>query len=193
MRSAFGYIGVFAVVAALFLCGYYAGRRSVKVVERTSVHYVTGGSLYNFVRQPEPVRVTRSIDTSIAWRADTVYRSEPVVIDTVALLADYLLRRDYALDFSNDSVGTFKVTCSVQENRLLDVRSTVVPKLRYIERTQEVTRERMIQPWLLGGTSIDFGVQQVSLGIDIGSYKLGIGGVRYNDSYSMQVLFGVNF
>lgn len=179
-----------------FFVGYRVGQRGVssdtRVVERTEL----GDSLTFSFPMPEVVSTTYRPVRFIGGLVlrDTVYRDSVVYVptDTAAVVRDYFARREYALDFSSDSTGVFKVSCAVSENRLLDVRSTVVPLHHYIDRTVTVTPSvPLLRPWVFAGCSTKFDFQYGLVGTDIGGrYMVGVGGYRLRDGGS-GVLLGV--
>ena len=191
-------VWVFSIagVAAIFLLGYYFGRRSVSVSTTTTVRVVQGDSVRFSVPIPPVSEVVypSEVELQRLLLRDTVYRDSVVYlpVDTVGILRDYYARRQYNLDFSTDSLGTYKVSCSVFQNRLCDVSSTIVPRVRYIDRVTTVTeKSALLRPWVFAGCSTKFDFQYGLVGTDIGGrYMVGVGGYHHNDVGS-GVLFGV--
>ena len=100
------------IVVAALIFAFFLGRSSYtpeppKVVEKWLTKYDTV-EYRDTVKIPVPQVIVR--DT-------TIYL--PGEIDTAALLADYLARKEYPLDFSNDSIGEFRVDITVQRNTLI--------------------------------------------------------------------------
>lgn len=182
-----------------FFVGYRVGQRGVstdtRVVERTEL----GDSLTFSFPMPEVVSTTYRPGRFIQGLVlrDTVYRDSVVYVpaDTAAVVRDYFARREYALDFSSDSTGVFKVSCAVSENRLFDVRSTVVPLRHSIDRTVTVTPSvPLLRPWVFAGVSSDFSLQYGLFGVDIRSrYMLGVGGYHHDTGYGVLFGAGVKF
>ncbi len=127
--------------------------------------------------RPKPVKVSDNINApmllfardTIVENGDTVYLQQSV--DTAALIADYMARREYRLDFSTDTIGTFVVDAVVSQNRLLSADATIAP-IRY---TTEVTHSPKRKRWAIvagvsGGIAPN-GKAQVVLGIS-GGFKI---------------------
>lgn len=181
--------GIIAIVIAVFI-GYLWGSSNVtipdpeikEVVKWEKEPYAVHDTIY----KPEPYEVKVPID-------------RPVFIptDTAALFAvwcDYYLKRDYKLDFSNDTLGTFIVNASIQENKLLSATSTVQPLRKVITRTETVYKVPTMQPWLMIGTSPTFNTQKIQFGLDIkNKFIIGASGIRLNDDYGYTIDFGVKF
>lgn len=178
----------FTMIAISVGVGYYWGRADIPEPEVTEK--------IEYVPSPYPVRDT--IDRPIPVEVhDTIDRPIPVPTDTAALFAvwkDYYLRRDYELDFSNDSVGVFKVNASVQENKLLSATSVIQPNRKVITRTETVLKVPTIQPWIMIGTSPTFDTQKIQFGLDFKNrYIFGLSGIRIDDKYNYTLDFGVKF
>ena len=113
--------------------GYRRGAASVEMRDSTVTRWVPWPvPVYDTIREPYPVAVREPADT--VWK----YMS----VDTAAIIADYLLERDYRLDFSADSTGTFLVDATVGENRLLRASAVVKPVFREITVTKLHTEVR---------------------------------------------------
>ena len=187
------------LLGAAYLLGYRAGVSSVDVATNTVERVEYGDSL--------TFRLTIPPVSSVSYRPsrflhgltlrDTVYRDSLVYIptDTASVVRDYFAQRRYDLDFSSDSTGVFKVSCMVSENRLWDVNSTVVPLLRYIDRTTTVTPQvPLFRPWVFAGVSSDFTLQYGLFGVDIRNrYMLGVGGYHHDTGSGLLFGAGVKF
>lgn len=138
----------FAVGIAL---GVWLGNLNKEIEVREEVRYVTR----------EPVR----IDTELfpKWSAeriilpplqyhDTIREVVTIPADTAEIIADYFKERDYDLDFSTDSTGTFKVRAIVSRNRVARASAEIAPVVREVQTT---TREvRAFRAYVGGGVSI---------------------------------------
>lgn len=184
-------VAILLLLGLIFGGGYYLGYKSVSVTERVVEKLVPGDTIRDSIRFPVPVYVDR-------WhpgKVDTVYFPSPTSpIDSASVVEDYFATRDYLLDFSTDSCGTFKVSCKVTRNQLVDASSTIVPMYRYIENVREVHTTRFFQPWAMVGTDFRFGTQQLMLGGDFREkYKVGVSGIRIGDNYGWTLNVGFNF
>lgn len=180
--------GLIAVGIALFL-GYLWGRSSVelpapkRIVE---VKWEKGEIVRDTIDRPVPYEVEIPVD-------------RPVFIptDTAALFAiwqDYYLERKYALDFSNDSLGVFKVDAKVSQNKLIAATSFIQPNIRTVYEREVIYKVPTLQPWALIGTSADFRTNKIQFGLDIkNKFIIGASGIRLDDKYGYTFDFGVKF
>lgn len=150
----------FAVGIAL---GVWLGNLNKEVEVREEVRYVTR----------EPIR----IDTELfpKWTAeriilpplqyhDTIREVVTIPADTAEIIADYFKERDYDLDFSTDSTGTFKVRAIVSRNRVARASAEIAPVVREVQTT---TREvRAFRAYAGGGVSIG---KNVGASVEVGA------------------------
>lgn len=118
-------------------------REAVRYVERPSTHIELA---------PQPIRVEPIALPKLQYH-DTITITERIPADTAGIVADYLKRRDYEIDFSTDSTGTFKVAAVVSRNRLASASATIRPLQREIERLVEA-RPRVFRPFIGGGVGV---------------------------------------
>lgn len=128
----------------------------------------------------------------------TIEKEVPIPTDTAALYrvwCDYHNVNKYAFDFSDDSVGVFKVNFDVTENRVSgSPRATIQPNILTIEETKTIYKVPYIQGYVLIGTSVDLGTNQIQAGIDIKQrYLVGMSGIRMNDNWGYTVNLGIKF
>jgi hypothetical protein len=149
------FIGIIAALAA----GFYLGRRSVSVKETTVVEYRHMPTVSVSV-SPKPLRFTVPDLPQWLYFTDTITRQQ--VIDTAAILVDWVLKREYGARLIDDTTGTVDYTAIVQYNRLQNLSIDYQP----IQRT--VTTTKIIQPRftpfvLVGGNTAGFG--QIETGV----------------------------
>lgn len=126
---------------------------------------------------PEPIVVTSNIQTptllfardTIIEHGDTVYLTAS--IDTASVVADYLTRREYRLDFSTDTTGTFIVDAVVEQNRLLSADATIAPLLYTTEILHKTKRKRFAVVAGVSGGIAPNGKMQVVVGLS-GGFKI---------------------
>lgn len=158
--------------ALLFGWGYRRGAASVEMRDSTVTRWVPWPvPVYDTIREPYPVAVREPADT--VWK----YMS----VDTAAIIADYLLERDYRLDFSADSTGTFLVDATVGENRLLRASAVVKPVVREITVTKLHTEVRPPR-WEMG----------LALGIDPYNQWAGVYGRYTRGRWGGDIILGYN-
>lgn len=179
---------VIAVVIAIFV-GYLWGRSSVELPEPrriVEVKWVKGDVVRDTIDRPVPYEVI-------------VPDSIPVFIptDTAALFAiwqDYYKERKYNLDFSNDSLGTFRVDATVNQNKLISATSFIQPNIRTVTEREVIYKVPTLQPWAMIGTSVDFRTNKIQFGLDIkNKFIVGASGMRIDDRYGYTLDFGIKF
>lgn len=179
---------IIAIAVALFI-GYFWGRSSVelptpkRIVE---VKWEKGDIIRDTIDRPVPV--------------ETIIRDSipvPVPTDTTALFAvwkDYYLERKYVLDFSNDSIGTFRVDATVNQNKLISATSFIQPNIRTVYEKEVIYKKEKWVPWAMIGASVDLKTNKVQFGVDLNQkYVIGISGIRMDDRYGYTLDFGIKF
>ena len=181
------------VAAVCLFLGYLWGRSSVKLPEPkviTKTEWRDAPPVHDTLWRPKPYPVH---DTSYVDRPVPV----PSPVDTAALFAvwrDYYIARGFDLDFSADSIGTFKVQATVQKNQIIRATSTVIPKQKIVTQTETIYKVPLVQPWVMVGTSFDLKSQTISAGVDLrGRYMIGATGMRMNESWGYTVNLGMKF
>lgn len=171
VRRLLAYLLAALIVGSLFFSwGYRRGAASVEMCDSIITRWVPWPvPMYDTIREPYPVAVRESPDT--VWKY--------MEVDTSAIIADYLLQRDYRLDFSTDSTGTFLVDATVGENCLLRASAVVKPIFREITVTKLHTEVRPPH-WEMG----------LSLGIDPYNQWAGVYGCYTKGRWSGEVVVG---
>ena len=175
-------IAVVLFLSGFFTCKYINHSEPVELVKYDTV-YIKGDTIKRVIKEPVPYTVH-----------DTVV--EPV--DTAQLFAiwkDYHLRRQYKLDFSNDTIGTFVVDATVNENKLVKSDATIQPIKQVITKTEDVNKVTFIRGYVLLGTSVhNFNTQKVTLGAQfVERFNVGVTAIRYNSDFTYTVDFGIMF
>lgn len=145
---------IILLLATLLLCfglGWWLGSRQVEEIVREEVRYVERPATTIEYKKPEPINVRR-IDLPRLQYTDTIREEVRIPADTASIIADYIKQRDYELDFSTDTTGTFKVRAVVSHNRLASASATISPLQREVLTT---TREvRAFRPYIGGGVAL---------------------------------------
>ena len=169
--------------------GYYVGRSNREVVTKTQRIYSwsKGKEIIKEIPIPEPEVVYKTIEKEV-----------PIPIDTAALYAvwcDYHNVNKYTFDFSDDSVGVFKVDFSVSENRVSESpKATIQPNILTITETNTVYKVPTIQGYAMIGASVNLNTFQVQAGIDVKQkFLIGASGIRLNNAWGYTVNFGMKF
>lgn len=182
-------IGGLIAIGIALLIGYFWGRSSVELPQPkriVEVKWVKGEIVRDTIDRPVPVE--NIIRDSIPV---------PVPTDTAALFAvwkDYYLERKYALDFSNDSIGTFRVDAIVNQNKLISATSLIQPNIRTVYEKEVIYKKEKWVPWAMIGTSVDLKTNKVQFGVDLNQkYVIGVSGIRMDDRYGYTLDFGIKF
>lgn len=182
-------IGGLIAIGIALLIGYFWGRSSVELPQPkriVEVKWVKGDIVRDTIDRPVPYEVKVPVDRPVF-----------VPTDTAALFAiwqDYYLDRKYALDFSNDSLGTFKVDALVSQNKLISATSFIQPNIRTVTEREVIYKVPTLQPWAMLGTSADFRTNKLQFGLDLkNKYVIGVSGLRFEDKYGYTLDFGIKF
>ena len=162
-----------AIAVMLFFTGFFVGRSTIKITSKT----VTVTTI-----KKVPYAVEKKIDRPVPYAVEhTKYLpGEIQKVDSAAILSDYELTRKYDLDFSTDSLGSFKVKAVVNENKLVSATSSIQPIIKTVVTTNTVYKVPALQFYGLVGSSIDLKTNQVQAGIDISQkYMIGASAIRF--------------
>ena len=161
MGKTFTYIiSAIVLLGAIFALGWWLGSSRKEVEVREKVRFVELPPITKVVEKPIPIREEVIV-------RDTIREKVAVVMpaDTASIVADYLKRRTYHLDFSSDTTGIYKVRAVVEANKLTHASATIQPLQREVENT--VVKVRKFRPFVSGG---------VAIGTNVGA-TLGVGGI----------------
>ena len=137
-----------AILLLGFGIGWWLGSRKEPIeVVREEVRYIKGDTTTIYIDRPI-AKFIRVYDTIIVREEKRI----PIPADTAEIIADYQKQREYDLDFSTDTTGTYKVRAIVSRNRLASASATIAPLQREVLTT---TREvRAFRPYLGGGVAL---------------------------------------
>ena len=185
-------VGSIVTLVIGLVIGFFLGKAEVEPTPAKTQRIITwarGKETIKEVPVPEPYAVH-----------DTAYivKEVPVPTDTAALFKawrDYYLTRDYDLDFSDDSLGVFKVKFAVHQNKVASSPvATIQPNIRTVTEENTVYKVPFIQGYAMVGTSVDFSVNQIQLGIDLKQkFLIGVSGIRIKDNYGYTINAGIKF
>lgn len=180
------------ILAICFSVGFFIGYLVFSETEPTTnriveIKWQRGETVRDTIDRPIPVETI-------------IHDSIPVLVptDTAALFAVwkdyYYWERKYALDFSNDSIGTFRVDAIVNQNRLISATSLVQPNIRTVYEKEMVYKKKKWVPWAMIGTSVNLRTNKVQLGVDLNQkYVIGFSGIRIDDECGYTLDFGIKF
>lgn len=176
----------------LFVLGFILGRLTstpetvVKTEER--IEYIPSTTVIR-----DTIKKDKLVPYDVFVR-DTITQYLVQEVDTAAILRDYYLSRKYALDFSNDTIGIFRVDAEVNQNKLVYASSFINPITKTVIQEKTLYRAPTIQFYGMLGTSVDFKTNKISLGVDLKQrYLIGVSGMRFDDKYNYTIDFGVKF
>lgn len=186
---------IILLLATLLLCfslGWWLGSRQVEEIVREEVRYVERPATTIEYKMPEPIKVG-SIDLPRLQYIDTIRLVEHIPADTACIVADYLKRREYALDFSNDTLGVFKVDAVVEANRLTSAIATIQPLQR--EVLTEMRDVRKFRPYIGGGVGIG---SRMSASVEVGAllkerHLVRVGYQRVGNDNYLTLGYGIAF
>lgn len=116
-----------------------------RVVNR--VEYVKGNTIIDRVPTPYKVTEVKVVEVpKLYWITDTIFESA-IRYDTVKMVDDFLLKREYELTVFDNTHGTFIARPTVQYNTLADFSYSYTPMIK------QITREKRFEPFIAGGTS----------------------------------------
>jgi hypothetical protein len=155
------------IIAASLLAGYFLGKFSVKVEEKTVVSFQKMLPVHVSIDAPATLSVTIPEIPQFIWHTDTV--TGIAVVDTAAILADWILQRDYGGRLVEDSTGTIDYSATVQYNRLQNISLDYQPIQRTVTTTK-VIQDRWAPFLFVGGNSA--GYATVEGGVFIGKFGM---------------------
>jgi hypothetical protein len=164
--------GIILVVVLALAAGFYLGHRSVSVTETTTVEYHPMPPVHVSIDAPAPLRFTVPDLPQWLYFTDTV--TQRPVIDTAAILADWILKREYGDRLVEDTTGTIDYFAIVQYNRLQNIALDYTP----IQRSVTITRT--IQPRftpfvLVGANTAGFGQVETGVLLNRAAFSIELG------------------
>lgn len=175
-------------LSCLYAWGYRNGVKSVKVETIETIKYVKGEEIRDTVYCPKPYK---------EFVHDTITFETYKETDTSRLYeiwCDYHKQRLYELDFSNDTLGTFKVDVDIMKNSLANARSTIQPIIRVERYETVVSNKNTIRSYGVIGSSIDFQTNQIEIGAELfDRYLVGVSGIRNNNKVYYTINAGFKF
>jgi hypothetical protein len=157
------------IIGIVALCaGYFLGKSSVKVKETTTVEYRHMPAVQVSIDAPPALSVHIPEVPQFIWRTDTI--TGVAVIDTAAILADWIQQRNYGGRLVEDSTGTIEYAATVQYNQLQNISLDYIP-IQKIVTTTKVIKERWSPFLFIGGNSA--GYVTVEGGVFIRKYGFG--------------------
>lgn len=165
------------IALSIFILGISLGRCSHEPSDPI-IKYIKGDTITDSIPYPEPYEVVKTNTVVLPGKIDTVFIDGDTVfvntgeIDTAAILADYILKRNYSrVLLDDDTLGYLSVGGSVQYNKLISLHYKFNPITKQIE----TVREPLFTPFITGTYS--------TLGY------VGIGGGVYIKDFGVQLKY----
>ena len=187
MKMGNSFWSVLIVFAIGFLFGYFLARsyqEEPKEIIKTVVKYEKSSTDTIKIDNPVPYKVYDTIT-----ELQVVY-----VVDTNKVIDDYFKVREYKLDFSNDTLGSFLVNAKVHQNLLLSAEAQIMPIIKTMTNKEIKYEVKTFSFYTMLGTSIDLKCNKVSAGIKLrDKYIIGVSSIRMNDCFNYTIDFGMVF
>lgn len=176
-----------------FAIGFFIGNKvsnknSEPIIQKiVEVKWKKGSVIRDTIISPVPVDTI--IYDSILIPADPLDTSK-----LFSVWKDYYSKKIYSLDFSNDSIGTFLVDASVNQNKLISATSFIQPNIRTVYEKEFISKQKKWSPWAMIGTSVDFSTNKLQVGLDYNQrYVIGLSGIRMDNKYGYTIDLGIKF
>ena len=135
------------------------------------------------IMYPEPYKVY-----------DTITDLQTIYVDTAKSIDDYFKVREYHLDFSKDTLGSFIVDAKVHQNSLIYAEAQIEPIIKTVTTTKTEYKVKAFQIYAMLGSSIDLRCNQIQAGVDVADkYMFGVSGVRLGDKLGYTLNVGLKF
>lgn len=128
------------VVILSFMCGFLLRGKLMKPGEETII--TIEKPIKDTIFIPEPVSITTPTKPLLPTKLDTVYVQDILyqvqVVDTAAIIADYILQRDYAFNLFQNEYGKLDIKNTVQYNTLTNLEYTFTPTVKHTIKTPSI-------------------------------------------------------
>ncbi len=126
--------------------GFFLGRSAVKIEEKTVVEYKEMPTVSVSV-VPEVSQWSVPELPIWLWHTDTLTGVQ--IVDTAAILADWIVKREYNGNTGNDSIGYVSWHAEVRYNQMQTMNLDFKPRQRSVTTTKTV--ERLFIPFVMAG------------------------------------------
>jgi hypothetical protein len=157
---------ILILIGAGLIGGYLLGKNSVKIEEKTEVAYQVLPTITISIA-PEPFKISIPYVPQFLYFTDTI--TDRPIIDTVVILADWILKREYAGRLIDDSTGTMDYSAIIQYNKLQNISLDYTPFQRNVITTR-IIQQKIIPFVFIGSNSAGF--SSVEVGMFIGQWGL---------------------
>jgi len=140
-----------ALAIIVFLIGFFLGRSSHSVVDKTE--YIKENPITDTVTNIAPVSEEKPAVPDLPIKYDTIYHYNNIYVresvDTAAIIAEYELNRKYEIPLFDNQYGKLDLTLNTQYNKLGDLSYSFVP----VRTIQYVSIKKTWQPFVAGSYS----------------------------------------
>ncbi|MDR2409696.1 MAG: hypothetical protein LBE13_16520 [Bacteroidales bacterium] len=175
--------GTFFLCIIIFIAGILLGRSTIHTESQVTI--VRGNEIKADIPVPAPVV---SLPENPVLPVKTVYIHDTVplyqAIDTAAIIADYIVKREYNLPVFNNELGRLSIDASIQYNKLFDLSCDFTPVYKEVKIKEKtvwipfvgVSYNSLNQVGLTGGIFYyDIGIEAgYSIGNDVQYWGIGV-------------------
>lgn len=140
------------VVLIIFITGYNLGRKTFLPQTVREVRWISGHIIRDTIEKPVPYMVEVPSDPQYIYIEKP---GEPLMIDTNAIIYDWMLKRQYEIMLiNNDTIGMCKLYADVQYNQLQETRYEFTPITKIVDtETYTETAPKLFIPFIMAGFS----------------------------------------
>lgn len=114
------------------LIGFFIGKSFFQTSAK--IKYVKGETIEKTIQIPIPYRVEIPATPQYIYKIDTISETIYQTVDTTAILADWVLKREYKEKILNNTQGELDIEAEIQYNRLQSMKYTFTPTEVNIEK-----------------------------------------------------------
>lgn len=164
-------ISALLILLALIV-GFFIGRSTID--NKTDIKYVKGETVRDWFPILTPFKVSIPSDPIYKYKENTA------IVDTAAIIEDWITKRDYKQTLFDNNNGKLDIDFSVQYNKPFDLRYSYIP----IKKVNTIYKVKTWQPFVSASYST---LNYVSVGGGIFYHNLGFEyqfqkDFRYNDT-----------
>lgn len=153
--------------------GFIIGQQYTKPEQ--SIKYIKGETIEKIVEVPIPYKIQIPAQPLFLYKkADTIYNTVTVAIDTTAILNDWITRKSYTEDLFDNQYGKLTIDASVQYNQLGALKYNFTP----LHKEISVIKRQTWMPYV--GISYST-LNHVGIGGGMFYHNLGIGAKYITD------------
>jgi hypothetical protein len=172
----FTYYSLIAIIG--IIAGFYLGRESNQTLE--SIKYVKGETIEKTIAVEIPYQVEIPANPIYIYKTDTIHETIVATIDTMAILNDWVTKRDYHQNLFDDSNGKLFIEASIQYNQLQSFKYNFTP----YEKTIVSTRKPTLTPYIEASYNT---LNHIGIGGGVFYHNIGLG-IKYTTDFDKKGL-----